>query len=123
MCETRSPQLKPFPADMKPLDGLAAAVSIPALSAILAQIPLKAVAMDLLKPYADLWPLRHVLRDHKSLAFHPLSSRRTSTTGGKVQLQEPSSTNWPLAAIAPSERPQATKLWFRLSFWSASGEM
>ena len=42
-------QLKPFPADMGSLYGLAAAVAIPALPVILAQIPLKVVLMDLLK--------------------------------------------------------------------------
>jgi hypothetical protein len=41
----------------------------------------------------------------------------------ELQLQEPSSTNWPLAAIAESERPQVMRPWFKLSFWSASGEM
>ena len=42
-------QLKPFPADMGTLYGLAAAVAIPALPVVLAQIPLKVVLMDLLK--------------------------------------------------------------------------
>ncbi len=42
-------QLKPFPADMGSLYGLAAAVAIPALPVILAQIPLKVVVLDLLK--------------------------------------------------------------------------
>ena len=42
-------QLKPFPADMGSLYGLAAAVAIPALPAVLAQIPLKIVVLDLLK--------------------------------------------------------------------------
>ncbi len=42
-------QLKPFPADMGSLYGLAAAVAIPALPVILAQIPLKIVVLDLLK--------------------------------------------------------------------------
>ena len=42
-------QLKPFPADMGSLYGLAAAVAIPALPVVLAQIPLKVVVMDLLK--------------------------------------------------------------------------
>jgi hypothetical protein len=41
--------LKPFPADMGALYSLAAAVAIPALPVILAQIPLKVVVMDLLK--------------------------------------------------------------------------
>jgi hypothetical protein len=42
-------QLKPFPADIGSLYGLAAAVAIPALPVILAQIPLKIVVLDLLK--------------------------------------------------------------------------
>jgi hypothetical protein len=42
-------QLKPVPADMGTLYGLAAAVAIPALPVVLAQIPLKIVVMDLLK--------------------------------------------------------------------------
>jgi hypothetical protein len=42
-------QLKPFPVDMGTLYGLAAAVAIPALPVVLAQIPLKVVLMDLLK--------------------------------------------------------------------------
>jgi hypothetical protein len=42
-------QLKPFPADMGSLYGLAVAVAIPALPVVLAQIPLKVVVMDLLK--------------------------------------------------------------------------
>ena len=42
-------QLKPFPADMGSLYGLAAAVAIPALPVVLAQIPLKIVVLDLLK--------------------------------------------------------------------------
>jgi hypothetical protein len=42
-------ELKPFPADMGALYDLAAAVAIPALPVILAQIPLKVVVMDLLK--------------------------------------------------------------------------
>ena len=42
-------QLKPFPADVGSLYGLAAAVAIPALPVVLAQIPLAVVVMDLLK--------------------------------------------------------------------------
>lgn len=42
-------QLKPFPADIGALYGLAAAVAIPALPVVLTQIPLKVVLMDLLK--------------------------------------------------------------------------
>ena len=42
-------QLKPLPVDMGTLYGLAAAVAIPALPVVLAQIPLKVVLMDLLK--------------------------------------------------------------------------
>ncbi|MGA9999949.1 MAG: hypothetical protein WBQ04_07515, partial [Candidatus Acidiferrales bacterium] len=41
--------LKPFPADMGALYGLAAAVAIPALPVVLAQIPLKVVVMNLLR--------------------------------------------------------------------------
>ena len=42
-------QLKPFPADMGTLYVLAAAVAIPALPVVLAQIPLKIILMDLLR--------------------------------------------------------------------------
>jgi hypothetical protein len=42
-------QLKPFPADTGSLYALAAAVAIPALPVVLAQIPLAVVLMDLLK--------------------------------------------------------------------------
>jgi hypothetical protein len=42
-------KLKPFPADIGTLYGLAAAVAIPTLPVVLAQIPLKVVLMDLLK--------------------------------------------------------------------------
>jgi hypothetical protein len=45
----RIAQLKPFPADLGSLYGLAAAVAIPALPVVLAQIPLAVVVMDLIK--------------------------------------------------------------------------
>jgi len=46
---TRINQLKPFPADLNSLYTLAAAVAIPALPTVLAQIPLVVVLTDLLK--------------------------------------------------------------------------
>ena len=39
----------PFPADLASLYGLAAAVVVPALPVVLAQIPLAVVVMDLIK--------------------------------------------------------------------------
>jgi hypothetical protein len=45
----RIAQLKPFPADQGSLYALAAAIAIPALPVILAQIPVKVVLLDLLK--------------------------------------------------------------------------
>ena len=42
---------------------------------------------------------------------------------GAYHRQDPSSTNWPLAAIADKECPQFIIFWFKSSFARASGAM
>jgi hypothetical protein len=62
------------------------------------------------------------LRVHALDLLMAVAQTRTAHAGA-FHRQDPSSTNWPLAAIADKECPQFIIFWFKSSFARTSGAM